>query len=162
MSQITHFCAVQILSWKSGCVKFWTNSMSGHNMPLPPAGSWIFSKRLGQIGLKSNKMKLRTCMDSSRGFSLRSNQKNLNVVSRLICIWKDKKRSSIHFLHQYLYQCIKVFQKAFRSFGSYAFLVLISWTRNPSSASLNTLDQLYDDGLIINRGKRGSGHNDIL
>ena len=28
MSQITHFCGVQLLAWKSGCVKFWTNIMS--------------------------------------------------------------------------------------------------------------------------------------
>ena len=29
MSQITHFCNVKLLAWKSGCVKFWTNIMSG-------------------------------------------------------------------------------------------------------------------------------------
>ena len=29
MSQITHFCGVKLLAWKSGCVKFLTNSMSG-------------------------------------------------------------------------------------------------------------------------------------
>ena len=28
MSQITHFCGVKLLAWKSGCVKFWTNIMS--------------------------------------------------------------------------------------------------------------------------------------
>ena len=28
MSQITHFCIVKLLAWKSGCVKFWTNIMS--------------------------------------------------------------------------------------------------------------------------------------
>ena len=28
MSQITHFCDVKLLAWKSGCVKFLTNSMS--------------------------------------------------------------------------------------------------------------------------------------
>ena len=60
MSQITHFWGVKILVWKSGSVKFWTNFMSGHNVPLPPTGSWICTKRLGQIGLKSNKMKLRS------------------------------------------------------------------------------------------------------
>ena len=56
---------------------------------------------MGQIGLKSNKMKLgvRTCIDSSRGFNLRSNQKNLNVVSRLICIWKDRKCIFIWWLY---------------------------------------------------------------
>ena len=29
MSQITHFCGVKLIAWKSGCVKFWTNIMSG-------------------------------------------------------------------------------------------------------------------------------------
>ena len=29
MSQITHFCGVKLLAWKYGCVKFWTNIMSG-------------------------------------------------------------------------------------------------------------------------------------
>ena len=29
MLQITHFCGVKLLAWKSGCVKFWTNIMSG-------------------------------------------------------------------------------------------------------------------------------------
>ena len=29
MSQITHFCGVKFLAWKSGSVKFWTNIMSG-------------------------------------------------------------------------------------------------------------------------------------
>ena len=28
MSQITHFCYVKLLTWKSGCVKFWTNIMT--------------------------------------------------------------------------------------------------------------------------------------
>ena len=28
MSQITRFCGVKLLAWKSGCVKFWTNIMS--------------------------------------------------------------------------------------------------------------------------------------
>ena len=28
MSQITHFCGVKLVAWKSGCVKFWTNIMS--------------------------------------------------------------------------------------------------------------------------------------
>ena len=60
MSQITHFWGVTILVWKTGSVNVWTNFMSGHNVPLPPTGSWICTKRLGQIGLKSNKMKLRS------------------------------------------------------------------------------------------------------
>ena len=29
MSQITHFCGVKFLAWKSGSVKFWTNILSG-------------------------------------------------------------------------------------------------------------------------------------
>ena len=29
LSQITHFCGVKLLAWKSGCVNFLTNSMSG-------------------------------------------------------------------------------------------------------------------------------------
>ena len=29
MSQIMHFCGVKLLAWNSGCVKFWTNIMSG-------------------------------------------------------------------------------------------------------------------------------------
>ena len=29
MSQITHFCGVKLEARKSGCVKFWTNIMSG-------------------------------------------------------------------------------------------------------------------------------------
>ena len=32
MSQITHFCGVKLLAWKSGCVKFWTNIMSAGNL----------------------------------------------------------------------------------------------------------------------------------
>ena len=28
MSQITHFCGVKFLAWKSSSVKFWTNIMS--------------------------------------------------------------------------------------------------------------------------------------
>ena len=32
MSQITHFCGVKLLAWKSGCVKFWTNIMSAFVM----------------------------------------------------------------------------------------------------------------------------------
>ena len=28
MSQITHFCYVKLLTWKSGCVKLWTNIMT--------------------------------------------------------------------------------------------------------------------------------------
>ena len=32
MSQITHFCCVKLLAWKSGCVKFWTNIMSAGNL----------------------------------------------------------------------------------------------------------------------------------
>ena len=30
LSQITHFCDVKLLAWKSGCVKFWTNIISLH------------------------------------------------------------------------------------------------------------------------------------
>ena len=35
MSQITHFCSVKILAWKSGSVKFWTNIMSVLTQKLP-------------------------------------------------------------------------------------------------------------------------------
>ena len=70
--------------------------MSRHNVPLPPTGSWICANRLGQIRWNSG---VRTCIDSSRGFNLRSNQKNLNVVSRLICIWKDRKCIFIWWLY---------------------------------------------------------------
>ena len=31
MSQFTHFCGAKFLSWKSGCVKFWTNFMSEYD-----------------------------------------------------------------------------------------------------------------------------------
>ena len=30
MSQISHFCGVKLLAWKSGCVKFWTNIKSAY------------------------------------------------------------------------------------------------------------------------------------
>ena len=33
-SQVTHLCGVKLLVWKSGCVKFWTNTMSDRNVSI--------------------------------------------------------------------------------------------------------------------------------
>ena len=43
LSQITHFCGVKLLAWKSGCVKFLTNSMSAPVVPntVPVAIIWV-------------------------------------------------------------------------------------------------------------------------
>ena len=43
MSQFLHFCGVKCLAWKSGCVKFLTNSMSApvpHCILLLPQRQW--------------------------------------------------------------------------------------------------------------------------
>ena len=42
MSQITHFCGVKYLAWKSGGVKFWTNIMSDQNVEHIYCRCWHF------------------------------------------------------------------------------------------------------------------------
>ena len=42
MSQITHFSSVKLLAWKSGCVKFWTNIMSGRTKKMKKV---VFAKK---------------------------------------------------------------------------------------------------------------------
>ena len=44
MSQITHFSSVKFLAWKSGCVKFWTNIMSGRTKKMKKV---VFATKMG-------------------------------------------------------------------------------------------------------------------
>ena len=53
MSQITHFCGVKLLAWKSGCVKYLTNIMGKHksrlHSELPPVLSQICRRQTDYI-----------------------------------------------------------------------------------------------------------------